>query len=487
MNNNSSTNNNNSTNTNNNINKDKDIRSSTGTEYKLSTNSNSGSRRSSLAGTGNDIYLNGGEANNNNHNTFSNGRLSVGGNDQDNNTFNTLYRYLGPQISDLHDSVITLDSNMDRLNTIHNNLVDLNESFGSFLYGLICSSSCLQFPGLPNNIQEQMKVIERLNQLETEKKTLLRQIKETKSSMMKSSTLTSNNNNSISDDDDDMDDQDIDLHKLVNVKDVLTPISCLSDIVNKPSTLRIFQNKIMYDLSLKIILMIEREQSFVNRYSNILDIFLGDYPNPLYESILRLKDYDHNLILPDKEEDDEEEKEKEKMETEKMMIEKQKDARGHGSSNTVEDPFFALPEISNKDGLKLLIGNNSDLNSLNNINNINEQLELTRQMTQIALQRNEEFIRNLLKIRNFLDKSNRIRERILSWSKESVGIQDDDVTVPSVLRVVKRGLISATTNQTVKETDINVDENNSNENEHSNHNHNNNHNNDKKEDNKRDR
>ena len=198
MNNNSSTNNNNSTNTNNNINKDKDIRSSTGTEYKLSTNSNSGSRRSSLAGTGNDIYLNGGEANNNNHNTFSNGRLSVGGNDQDNNTFNTLYRYLGPQISDLHDSVITLESNMDRLNTIHNNLVDLNESFGSFLYGLICSSSCLQFPGLPNNIQEQMKVIERLNQLETEKKTLLRQIKETKSSMMKSSTLTSNNNNSSS-------------------------------------------------------------------------------------------------------------------------------------------------------------------------------------------------------------------------------------------------------------------------------------------------
>ena len=286
--------------------------------------------------------------------------------------------------------------------------------------------------------------------------------------------INSNNNNSISDDDDDMDDQDIDLHKLVNVKDVLTPISCLSDIVNKPSTLRIFQNKIMYDLSLKIILMIEREQSFVNRYSNILDIFLGDYPNPLYESILRLKDYDHNLILPDKEEDDEEEKEKEKMETEKMMIEKQKDARGHGSSNTVEDPFFALPEISNKDGLKLLIGNNSDLNSLNNINNINEQLELTRQMTQIALQRNEEFIRNLLKIRNFLDKSNRIRERILSWSKESVGIQDDDVTVPSVLRVVKRGLISATTNQTVKETDINVDENNNN-------------NNDKKEDNKRDR
>lgn len=277
--------------------------------------------------------------------------------------------------------------------------------------------------------------------------------------------------------DDDMDDQDIDLHKLVNVRDILTPISSLSDIVNKPSTLRRFQSKIMYDLSLKIVLMIEKEQSFVNRYSNLLDIFLGDYPNPLYESILKLKDYDHNLILPDKEDDEEEKKEMaEEMGTKNKNIEKQKDINGNERNNTddtVEDPFFALPEISNKDGLKLLIGDNNGINDLNKINNINDQLELTRQMTQIALQRNEEFIRNLLKIRNFLDKSNRIQERILSWSKESVGIQDDDVTVPSVLRIVKRGLISATTNQTVRKTDENVDENTNNDKENSNDNNNN--------------
>lgn len=277
--------------------------------------------------------------------------------------------------------------------------------------------------------------------------------------------------------DDDMDDQDIDLHKLVNVRDILTPILSLSDIVNKPSTLRRFQSKIMYDLSLKIVLMIEKEQSFVNRYSNLLDIFLGDYPNPLYESILKLKDYDHNLILPDKEDDEEEKKEMaEKMGTKNKNIEKQKDINGNERNNTddtVEDPFFALPEISNKDGLKLLIGDNNGINDLNKINNINDQLELTRQMTQIALQRNEEFIRNLLKIRNFLDKSNRIQERILSWSKESVGIQDDDVTVPSVLRIVKRGLISATTNQTVRKTDENVDENTNNDKENSNDNNNN--------------
>lgn len=178
--------------------KDKDKRSSTGTEYRLSTNSNSGSRRSSLAGTGNDSYLNSGEFNSYNNSISGNGRLSIGGNDQDNNnTFNILHRCLGPQIGDLHDSVITLESNLDRLNNIHNSLVDLNESFGSLLYGLICSSSCLQFPGLPNNIKKQLTVIDKLNQLETEKLNLLRQIKETKESIIAKKNSMNNNDNNM--------------------------------------------------------------------------------------------------------------------------------------------------------------------------------------------------------------------------------------------------------------------------------------------------
>lgn len=181
----------------NSTNKEKNMRSSTGTEYRLSTNSNSGSRRSSLAGTGTDIYLNGGEFNNNND-TSSNGRQSIGGNDQDNITSNILHRCLGPQINELHQSIVTLESNLDRLNNIHNNLVDLNESFGSLLYGLICSSSCLQFPGLPNNIEKEMKVIDKLDQLEKEKRDVLKQINETKSSIIENNNLMNNNNSNNS-------------------------------------------------------------------------------------------------------------------------------------------------------------------------------------------------------------------------------------------------------------------------------------------------
>ncbi|CAL9731853.1 transcriptional regulatory protein Rxt2p [Monosporozyma unispora] len=263
-------------------------------------------------------------------------------------------------------------------------------------------------------------------------------------------------NSKLNEDEQSDDDEEMDLHKLVNFRDILTPIASLSDVVKKKSVSRTFQNKIINDLSLKTILMIEKEQSSVNRYSKLLDVFLGDYPKPLYESTLKLKDYDHNLTLPEEEEEDN-----------TANTTEDKDIRDAKLKEVInpaeEDPFFALPQLSNKDGINLLAGDNTTAtttttkNVPNNDISITEQMELTRQMTQIALQRNEEFIRNLLKIRNFLDKSTRIRERVLAWGKESAGVQDEGVTVPNVLRVVKRGLISISANKIVNDGHNNED------------------------------
>ncbi|CAL9737535.1 DASH complex subunit Dam1p [Monosporozyma servazzii] len=162
-------------------------RSSTGTGYKLAANSNPGSRRSSLGGVGNDIYLSGTAS------MTTTSRASI--NDQENES-NLLHKYVGPQISDLHDSVITLEGNFERLNSIHNNLVDLNESFGSLLYGLICTSSCLQFPGLPNNISDQISTINELKQLDKEKQSLLQEISNIKaSSQNRNSSVNQNPSN----------------------------------------------------------------------------------------------------------------------------------------------------------------------------------------------------------------------------------------------------------------------------------------------------
>lgn len=252
---------------------------------------------------------------------------------------------------------------------------------------------------------------------------------------------------------DDQEPDEIDLHKLVNVREILTPIASLSDVVNKKSVSRTFQNKVINDLSLKTVLLIEKEQSSVNRYSKLLDLFLGDYPKPLHESTLKLKDYDHNLTLPDDDDENNTNTDITSSEDKEARDAKLKEA----VAPTEEDPFFALPQISNKDGLNLLTSDNTNNNNNTTISET-EQMELSRQMTQIALQRNEEFIRNLLKIRNFLDKSTRIRERVLAWGKESAGVQDEGVTVPNVLRVVKRGLISINAKKVANDEDPTEDQ-----------------------------
>lgn len=131
-----------------------------GTEYRLSISSNPGSRRSSLAG--NDSF-----SGNNSINDNRNGSEIER---------NVLQEYLVPQIRELSDSVITMESNFTRLNQIHSNLVDLNESFGSLLYGMICNSACIDFPGIPDDTYRENQIMNRLRNLAKEKQYLLHEI-----------------------------------------------------------------------------------------------------------------------------------------------------------------------------------------------------------------------------------------------------------------------------------------------------------------------
>lgn len=226
---------------------------------------------------------------------------------------------------------------------------------------------------------------------------------------------------------------DEDLRKLVDVRKVLLPISSLADISNNSSISRVFESKVLHELALKSILMVEKEQDSVISYSKLLDVFLGDIHGPLYESNLKLEAYDHNLELPEEEDSDMDDK---------LKINTTISTNTKSESN--EDPFFALPKINGSEALLAQIPNFESPQ-------VSEELETARQLAQIALQRNQEFIRNLQKIRGYLVKAIRIKERIHAWSKEYTGIQEDGVTVPNVLRAVKRGLISATTNRSMQE------------------------------------
>lgn len=229
----------------------------------------------------------------------------------------------------------------------------------------------------------------------------------------------------------DDDDEEVDLSKLVDVRKILTPISSLADVTRHDAVRRTFESGTLRDLSLQTSILIEKEQNSVIRYAKLLELFLGEHPEPLREDVLKLPVYDHNLKLPDEDNADEDEKED---------AEQQQDTTALDTDG--EDPFFALPRVGGPEALlKLLPSVNTP--------EVAEEAEATRQLAQIALQRNQEFIRNLQTVRSALVKANRVRERILSWSREYTGYAEDDVTVPNALRAVKRGLISATTNMSM--------------------------------------
>lgn len=229
-------------------------------------------------------------------------------------------------------------------------------------------------------------------------------------------------------------DEEVDLSKLVDFKKVLTPISSLADLTRHDAIRRTFESVILHDLSLQTSLMIEKEQNSVTRYAKLLEVFLGDHPEPLVENVLNLPVYDHKLELPEEDNADGDGYEEEEQQKEKIL-QKNEESIEH-------DPFFALPRVGGSEALLSLLPSAHGPE-------VAEEVETTRQLAQIALQRNEEFIRNLMKIRSSLVKANRIRERIRSWSREFSGCSEDDVTVPNALRVVKRGLISATTNMSM--------------------------------------
>ncbi|SMN17962.1 similar to Saccharomyces cerevisiae YGR113W DAM1 Essential subunit of the Dam1 complex (aka DASH complex) [Maudiozyma saulgeensis] len=157
--------------------KNNESSSRTGTEYKLSVSSNPGSRRSSIASINVNDNING-----------RTGNVNGGGFEKEGDQ-NVLQEYLVPQIRELTDSIVTLDSNLARLNTIHDNLIDLNESFGSLIYGILCTSACTDFPGVSLDIERELRAIKRVQTLQQERL----QLEEQLHSLKTRSSLSTNN------------------------------------------------------------------------------------------------------------------------------------------------------------------------------------------------------------------------------------------------------------------------------------------------------
>ncbi|OUM55310.1 hypothetical protein BVG19_g4824 [[Candida] boidinii] len=277
-------------------------------------------------------------------------------------------------------------------------------------------------------------------------------------------------------DDDDEDDGDyyndnngvaISLLKSIDLQSILGPITDPSDIINRKTINSIYQNNHLRNLANETIHIIEKEQDTVNQLSKLMNVFLGDDPlNNLPENLL-LPKYDHDLDLfkkfdnidkidskdgevelkdekdvkegkEDKDEDavtnDDKEIDESKSKFDDRRItrsqsitdtkEDGEDGEDDENSNEldatirqekygiianklIKDPFFKLPEY---------------VKDFNYGISKNEDAEDSRQLIQIALQRNEEFIRSLSNIRNGFIRADRIKDNILKWCRE---INDD--------------------------------------------------------------
>ncbi|KAH3903170.1 Rxt2p SCDLUD_000784 [Saccharomycodes ludwigii] len=286
----------------------------------------------------------------------------------------------------------------------------------------------------------------------------------------------------------------IDLNTIAHVEEILRPIESLSDVVTHQPIKRTFMNnKILRLLELQTALMIEKAQLSSSSFSDLLNVFLEDDPLPYLCHKIQLPDYDHNLHVDENAEyipkgdntiniiatEDKEtgeaasarnnctntglnskdgddslgniQTDEQNVATSTSIIANEtrigvrESNAGDDNDDDDDDAFFALPQYKTSSLLEKLIGLATDSESPIT----EDDVENTRQLTQIVLQRNQEFIKNLQKIRLALFKAERIRSRIVSWAKEYANIPEDDVTIPSQLKIVKRSLISATTNLTV--------------------------------------
>lgn len=175
------------------------------------------------------------------------------------------------------------------------------------------------------------------------------------------------------------------------------PISKPSDVVTIPSIAHTYKSQHLDRLADELIHTIQHEQSSVVLLSNLMNIFLGDDSSRVLEADMGLPEYDHNLDL-DKQQQQAKEEHNPLLENTQQQV--------HTSAamamNPNADPFFMPPVYQSDPELNLELQDADEL----------------RQLVQIALQRNEEFVRSLSQIRGGFVRATRLRDFVYQWCTE---------------------------------------------------------------------
>lgn len=181
--------------------------------------------------------------------------------------------------------------------------------------------------------------------------------------------------------------------KTIKFTEILAPLSYPIEIVTHQSILKIFNLQIFNNLAIDLIVLIETEQKNLNKINKLLLILNGeDYFYYLDDNFNQNNKNSLNL-----DSDDNENHIKSTLSQDEM------------SENLEIDTFFELPKTLKK----------SEINFNKKFND--EFLTLKKSLIKYLLaskQRHNEYINNLIQIRNSLIRADRLKNNLLKWGEK---------------------------------------------------------------------
>lgn len=183
----------------------------------------------------------------------------------------------------------------------------------------------------------------------------------------------------------------------IKLVDLLAPITHPSEIPTHPAISKTFESNTLKTMAARSLDIIIEENKHVVKFAKLMSVFLGDDPSYILSEDMNLPEFDttEDKQMAQKNEEDESDEQSNRRITRNQISQEQ-------------DPFFAMPQIT----IDRDFGIPKD------------EAEETRQLTQIAQQRSEEFLRCMVNIRSGILKADRYKRNVYRWAKTMAGEED---------------------------------------------------------------
>ncbi|EGV61036.1 histone deacetylase complex subunit Rxt2 [Yamadazyma tenuis] len=227
---------------------------------------------------------------------------------------------------------------------------------------------------------------------------------------------------------DDDRDYDEDLNPLhdFNVTEILSPLSHPSEIISHPVLSGTFKSEALSKLATELIEVIESEQNTLNWFNKLLQVLNGEDWYYLLEENLGLPKYDHGLVNDEEPENPDKkpspsqngapEPEGEVKKEDENGIPKRITRKSNAEVDDVSDPFFMLPDTLKKYEMhQARVVEEPEPGKESELEHVQEDLI---NHLQVSIQRQQEHIKNLMKLRENIVRADRLKTSLWKWGKE---------------------------------------------------------------------